>query len=134
MKSDPRDGSALGGYTNLLNLDLDGRKRSYAATAYYLPASKRTNLKVITGALVERIILEKGNDIVTANGVQYSNGTTAHAKKEVILSAGSIGSPQVLELSGIGDPNILKKQGIEVLVNNRNVGENLQDHVYVPIG
>ncbi|THV51002.1 hypothetical protein BGAL_0127g00110 [Botrytis galanthina] len=134
VKSDPRDGLALGGYTNLLNLDLDGRKRSYAATAYYLPASKRPNLKVITGALAERIILEKGNDIVTANGVQYSNKTTAHAKKEVILSAGSIGSPQVLELSGIGDPNILKKQGIEVLVNNRNVGENLQDHVYVPIG
>ncbi|TGO59267.1 hypothetical protein BCON_0046g00100 [Botryotinia convoluta] len=134
VKSDPRDGLALGGYTNLLNLDLDGRKRSYAATAYYLPASKRPNLKVITGALVEKIILEKGHDIVTAIGVQYSNGTIAHAKKEVILSSGSIGSPQVLELSGIGDPNILKKQGIEVLVDNRNVGENLQDHVYVPIG
>ncbi|KAF7928027.1 uncharacterized protein EAE97_009825 [Botrytis byssoidea] len=134
VKSDPRDGLALGGYTNLLNLDLDGRKRSYAATAYYLTASKRPNLKVITGALVEMIILEKGNDIVTANGVQYSNGTAAHAKKEVILCAGSIGSPQVLDLSGIGDPNILKKQGIEVLVNNRNVGENLQDHVYIPIG
>ncbi|KAF7891081.1 uncharacterized protein EAF02_001406 [Botrytis sinoallii] len=134
VKSDPRDGLALGGYTNLLNLDLDGRKRSYAATAYYLPASNRPNLKVITGALVEKIILEKCHDIVTANGVQYSNGTIAHAKKEVILSAGSIGSPQVLELSGIGNPNILKKKGIEVLVNNRNVGENLQDHVYVPIG
>ncbi|KAF7890926.1 uncharacterized protein EAF01_010735 [Botrytis porri] len=134
VKGDPRDGLALGGYTNLLNLDLDGRKRSYAATAYYLPASKRPNLKVITGALVEKIILEKGHDIDTANGVQYSNGTIAHAKKEVILSAGSIGSPQVLELSGIGDSNILKKQGIEVLVDNRNVGENLQDHVYVPIG
>ncbi|KAF7909099.1 uncharacterized protein EAE98_012311 [Botrytis deweyae] len=134
VKSDPRDGLALGGYTNLLNLDQDGRKRSYAATAYYLPASKRPNLKVITGALVEKIILEKCHDVVTANGVQYSNGTIAHAKKEVILSAGSIGSPQVLELSGIGNPNTLKKKGIEVLVNNINVGENLQDHVYVPIG
>ncbi|KAF7891691.1 hypothetical protein EAF00_007993 [Botryotinia globosa] len=110
VKSDPRDGLALGGYTNLLNLDLDGRKR------------------IITGVLVEKMILEKGNDIVTADGVQYSNGTTAHAKKEVILSAGSIGSPQILGLSGIGDPNILTKQGIEVPVNNRNVGENLQDH------
>ncbi|KAF7907957.1 hypothetical protein BELL_0439g00060 [Botrytis elliptica] len=134
VKSDPRDGLALGGYTNLLNLDQDGRKRSYAATAYYFPASKRPNLKVITGAVVEKIILEKCHDVVTANGVQYSNGTIAHAKKEVILSAGSIGSPQVLELSGIGNPNILKKKGVEVLVNNINVGENLQDHVYVPIG
>ncbi|KAM3152936.1 hypothetical protein ABEW05_006663 [Botrytis cinerea] len=134
VKSDPRDGLALGGYTNLLTLDLDGRKRSYAATAYYLPASKRPNLKVITGALVEKLILEKSHDIVTANGVQFSNGTIAHANKEVILSAGSIGSPQVLELSGIGDPNILQKRGIKVFVNNSNVGENLQDHVYVPIG
>lgn len=134
MKSDPRDGLALGGYTNLLNLDLNGRKRSYAATAYYLPASKRPNLKVITGALVEKIILEKRYDGVTATGVKYANGTIAYAKKEVILSAGSYGSPQVLELSGIGNPDILKKGGIEILVDNKNVGENLQDHVYVPLG
>lgn len=134
VKSDPRDGLALGGYTNLLNLDLNGRKRIYAATAYYLPASKRPNLKVITGALVEKIILKKGHEGVTATGVVYSNGTVANAKKEVIVSAGSIGSPQVLELSGIGNTDILNKQGIEVFVNNKNVGENLQDHVYVPIG
>ncbi|KAI9645184.1 hypothetical protein NHQ30_005918 [Ciborinia camelliae] len=134
VKSDPRDGLALGGYTNLLNLDLSGRKRSYAATAYYLPVSKRPNLKVITGALVEKIILEKRYEGVTARGVKYSNGTIANAKKEVILSAGSIGSPQILEFSGIGNTVILKKQGIKVFVDNKNVGENLQDHVYVPIG
>jgi choline dehydrogenase len=135
-KSDPRDGLALGGYTNLLNLDLKGRKRSYAATEYYLPVKERTNLKVLTGALVEKIILEKskkkGGDIL-ATGVKYSNGAVANARKEVILCAGSIGSPQILELSGIGNKDVLEKNGIEVLVENDNVGENLQDHVYVPI-
>jgi choline dehydrogenase len=135
-KSDPRDGLALGGYTNLLNLDLNGRKRSYAATGYYLPIKQRKNLKVLTGALVEKIILEKskkkGGDVL-ATGVKYSNGTVANAGKEVILCAGSIGSPQILELSGIGSRDILEKNGIEVLVENDNVGENLQDHVYVPI-
>ncbi|PQE33814.1 GMC oxidoreductase protein [Rutstroemia sp. NJR-2017a WRK4] len=135
-KSDPRDGLALGGYTNLLNLDLNGRKRSYAATGYYMPVKQRTNLKVLTGALVEKIILEKskkkGGDVL-ATGVKYSNGTVANARKEVILCAGSIGSPQILELSGIGSRDVLEKNGIEVLVENDNVGENLQDHVYVPI-
>ncbi|CZR63099.1 probable choline dehydrogenase [Phialocephala subalpina] len=136
-KTDPRDGFALGGYTNLINMDLKSHTRSYAATAYWLPASKRPNLKVLTGALVEKILLEK--DIqgqVTATGVRFSSGNKtieAKAMKEVILSAGSVGSPQILELSGIGDPGLLNKYGIEVLVHNENVGDNLQDHNYVPI-
>jgi choline dehydrogenase len=82
-----------------------------------------------------------GNDKTTgipiANGVLYSVGDETlkvTAKKEVILSAGSIGSPQILELSGIGDRKLLTKLGIDVTVANSNVGENLQDHIYVPIG
>jgi len=138
VKSDPREGLALGGYTNLINMDLKSRSRSYAATGYYLPARQRRNLKVVTGALVEKIVLEKGKEGgVRTTGVNYSTGNatvTAHAKKEVILSAGSIGSPQILELSGIGDLKLLKKYGIEVFVENENVGENLQDHAYVPLG
>ncbi|KAG4438451.1 hypothetical protein IFR05_006061 [Cadophora sp. M221] len=136
VKSDPRDGLALGAYTNLINVDLKSRTRSYAATGYYLPAAKRPNLKVITGALVEKILFDNSKDVV-ATGVQYSsNGIVSNVlvKKEVILSAGSIGSPQILELSGIGNPDILKKHGIKIVVENENVGENLQDHVYVPIG
>jgi choline dehydrogenase-like flavoprotein len=142
VKSDPRDGLALGGYTNLINMDLDGRKRSYAATGYYLPASKRPNLTVLTGAYVKKIILERmtHGSGVKATGVKYSLGLNltilelVEAEKEVILCAGSIGSPQVLELSGTGDPKILSKYDIEVVVPNPNVGENLQDHIYVPIG
>lgn len=135
-KTDPRDGLALGGYTNLINIDLKSHTRSYAATAYWLPASKRPNLKVLTGALVEKILLEKDNRGVKASGVRYSLENKAmevRANKEVILSAGSIGSPQTLELSGIGDSELLKKYGIETFVANKNVGENMQDHIYVPI-
>ncbi|KAL2062521.1 hypothetical protein VTL71DRAFT_6787 [Oculimacula yallundae] len=136
VKTDPRDGFSLGGYTNLINVDLKSRTRSYAATAYYLPAAKRPNLKVITSASVQRILLDD-SDHVTATGVQYSvNGLISKvlSRKEVILSAGSIGSPQVLELSGIGNTELLEKHGISVVVSNENVGENLQDHIYVPIG
>lgn len=135
MKSDPRDGLALGGYTNLLNLDLEGRTRVYAANGYYSPVSKRANLKVLTGALVEKILLEKRGG-VKAKGVRYLSGNASvdvFVKKEVVLCAGSIGSPQILELSGIGNPEVLKRHGIEVLAANKNVGENLQDHAYVPI-
>lgn len=136
VKSDPRDGLALGGYTNLINLDLEGRKRSYAATGYWEPVSKRANLKVLTGVLVEKILLDKGKNGIKTKGVKYLSGNATvdvFVKKEVILSAGSIGSPQILELSGIGSPEVLGRSGIEVFVDNENVGENLQDHAYVPI-
>jgi choline dehydrogenase len=114
-----------------------GRTRSYAATAYYLPAAKRPNLKVTTGALVGKVLTKRSSEgNVHTIGVQYTIGKTvfqARASKEVVLSAGSIGSPQILELSGIGNPAVLNKHGIKVDVENQNVGENLQDHVYVPI-
>jgi choline dehydrogenase len=74
---------------------------------------------------------------VTAIGAQYIKTTTSfkvQAKREVILSAGSIGSPHILELSGIGNSDLLSKYGINVAISNENVGENLQDHIYVPIG
>lgn len=137
VKSDPRNGTALGGYTNLLNLDLASRSRSYAATTYLRDADPRPNFEVIPGALVHRVLLETSSDKQKATGAEYLlSGTnrTVHARKEVILSAGSFGSPQLLELSGIGDPKVLQENGIMELVSNTNVGENLQDHAYVPLG
>lgn len=139
MKTDPRDGLAVGGYTNLLNLDLRTRTRTYAVTAYYLPAKDRPNLTVMTGALVSKILFAKNrkSGVPVADGVLYNagNGTvTVKAKREVILSAGTIGSPQILELSGIGNPILLKKLVIKVVFGNPNVGENLQDHAYIPLG
>jgi choline dehydrogenase len=137
MQSDPRDGLALGGYTNLLNIRLDNHTRSYAATAYYRPVAKRSNLILITSALVTKLVLSEAADGIVASGVEYATNGDAKevlASKEVIVCAGSIASPQILEVSGIGDATRLKELGIHVLINNSNVGENLQEHAYVPIG
>ncbi|KAJ2935961.1 hypothetical protein H1R20_g1134, partial [Candolleomyces eurysporus] len=88
--------------------------RITSATAYYGPNKGKRNLKVITSAHVSRIVFGKARDGkgLIATGVEYivdgTNATTVvHAKKEVILSAGSLMTPQILELSGIGDPKIL---------------------------
>ncbi|KAK6503369.1 hypothetical protein TWF481_008389 [Arthrobotrys musiformis] len=137
VNGDPKDGLALGGYTNLLNLDLSSHTRSYAATAYYAPNAARPNLSLFTGSLVKKIVTSKVGGQVVATGVQFikdGTTTTLTATREVILSAGSYGSPHILELSGIGKPSLLSQYGIPVVVNNPNVGENLQDHVYVPLG
>jgi choline dehydrogenase-like flavoprotein len=87
---------------------------------------------VLTDALVERIELEELNGELTATGVAYTSGGqtyVAKAAREVIICAGSVQSPQLLELSGIGDADILRSAGIDVKVANSNVGENLQDHM-----
>ncbi len=104
-----------------------GRFRASAARSYLRPAMKRPNLQVITGALVHRIVLD-GNRAV---GVEYArNGTVERvdAAAEVILSAGAVGSPHILQLSGIGDPDHLDRVGITVRHVLRGVGRNLQDH------
>jgi choline dehydrogenase-like flavoprotein len=137
VKGDPRKGLALGGYTNLVNIDTATHTRSYAANAYYLPVASRQNLKVLTAAHTHKILFTvRGKDRV-ASGVEYAKDgqtVTVSARKEVVLAAGSIASPQILELSGIGGKKLLNKLGVPVVVDNANVGENLQDHLYVPTG
>ena len=139
VTSDPKDGLALGGYTILTNLDTTSNTRSYAATAYLNPIKDRSNLKVFTSAIVEKINLSAATkkNPARATGVTYSlNGTrkTITAKSEVLLSAGSFGSPQILELSGIGSAAVLEAAGVTPVVVNEYVGENLQDHAYMPLG
>ena len=102
--------------------------RSSASREYLDPVKSRKNLTIVTGALVTKVVLEDK----VAKGVEYVvNGKTetAAASNEVILSAGSIGSPHILQLSGIGDKDILKKAGIEVKHHLPGVGQNLQDHL-----
>ncbi len=104
----------------------NGRRES-TSRAFLRPALKRSNLTVITRAQVKRIRFAGQR----AEGVEFRQGTaTAYvaADQEVILSAGSVGSPQLLQLSGIGDPALLQSLGIEVVASSRDVGENLQDH------
>jgi choline dehydrogenase len=103
-------------------------KRASAAAGYLKPAMSRANLTVETEVMVEKVLL----DGKRAVGVQYlSNGRTVQAKAgaEVILSAGAIKSPQILELSGIGQGQRLQDLGIEVQHNLWGVGESLRDHV-----
>lgn len=136
---DPRDGEALGGYVNLFNVDPKTNERSCPVTGYYMPASRRPNLKVITGAFATKILLD--HDSLTRNpkatGVSYVKNNsyyTVLARKEVILSAGAMQSPKLLELSGIGDYDRLNSFGIACRVNNSNVGENFQNHLMLPLG
>ena len=105
-----------------------GRRRASAARTYLRPALKRPNLQLVTHALVHRIVF----DGKRAVGVEFSrNGgqvERADAGREVILSAGAIGSPHILQLSGVGDPEHLGKIGVPVVHELRGVGRNMQDH------
>lgn len=104
----------------------DGR-RVCAARAYLTPARRRANLTVLTGAHVTRVLVENGR----ATGVTALRGDrtiTAKVGREVILAAGAIRSPQLLELSGIGDPQVLRAAGLPVVHGLPGVGANYVDH------
>ena len=111
-------------------LTVRGRRRCSAAAAYLKPALKRANLRVVTEAQAERVLLD-GRRAVGVRLRRAGQSLTLRARREVILSAGAIGSPHILELSGIGDPGALKAAGIAPVVANLGVGENLQDHLQV---
>jgi len=104
-----------------------GRRMS-TAHCYLEPAMGRGNLNIVTEAMTHRLILD-GKRCV---GVAYAHGgkvIEARAGREVILSAGAIGSPQILELSGIGKPDVLQAHGIAVNHELAAVGENFRDHI-----
>jgi choline dehydrogenase len=105
-------------------------RRCSSAVAYLKPARGRSNLHIITKAMVHRIVCEDGR----ATSVDFERGgqrQQIHAKAEILLCAGAIGSPQLLELSGIGDAGRLQSLGIESVVDLPAVGENLQDHLQI---
>ncbi|SPO05356.1 related to alcohol oxidase [Cephalotrichum gorgonifer] len=136
--SDPFSGEVCGALSNVESIDPGKKQRSSSATAYLAPASDRPNLTVLTGSYVSKLLLSKTDlDGVVAEGVQIvtGDGATKHikARREVILAAGALNSPRILETSGIGDPDLLRKLGIEVMVENPHVGENLQNHTTTPL-
>jgi choline dehydrogenase len=103
-------------------------RRCSAAVAYLNPARSRKNLKIETGATVRRFVIKDKR----ATAVEYDrNGvrTLAETQGEVILSAGAIGTPQLLELSGIGDGDRLRALELSIVHANNQVGENFQDHL-----
>ena len=106
-----------------------GRRWS-AANAYLRPALKRGNVRLVKGALVDRILFDGRR----AKGVRYFRGGVAHevaADAEIILSAGAINSPQILQRSGVGPGQVLQAAGVDVLADRPGVGANLQDHLEV---
>ena len=129
-------GSSVGTFTAPAGVDPKTQQRCYSAPAYYLPVSHRENLILLTEATVRNVVLEKngGNGEWVATGVRFMHKAqeyTVSVSGEIIISAGSIQSPQILELSGVGNPQILDASGIETRVANPNVGENLQDHMSI---
>lgn len=124
-------GSNVGAWTNINTVDPAACERSYSNTAYYQPNAARPNLLVLCKAVVEEIELRQEGDEWAACGVRVVHDNEQHSissLREVILSAGSVQSPQLLELSGVGNPGVLSRAGIQTKVESPCVGENLQDH------
>mgnify|MGYP003310235409 FL=1 len=123
------DNTGIGFFQFTTTFNKLGLKLRYSAAKGYLnPAKKRSNLKIITNAHVQKINFEGKK----ASGIEYflgENLSKISANKEVILCAGSIGSPHILQVSGIGDGDKLSKIGIDLIKNLKGVGKNLQDHL-----
>jgi choline dehydrogenase len=118
-----------GSYEGAFYLQYSTRKglRNSSAAGYLRPAIQRPNLTVLTNATATRVVM----DGKRATGVEFRVGGTSgfvHARREVVLSAGPLASPQLLELSGIGNSDILQKHGVPVVHHLPGVGENLRDH------
>lgn len=137
--SDPLGGQTCGSAIIPESIDPVNKQRSYSANAYLDLAKSPANLTIICEAACSKIIFNKETTgLAVAEGVQYSTSSDPEpkiikARKQVIVSAGAINSPRLLELSGIGDSQRLQKLGIEVIVDNPHVGENLQTHALTGI-
>lgn len=102
------------------------------AKAFLKAATNRPNLTLMTGCHVEKLLVEQGEHGPVCKGVQFTGGGTqwqAHATRETILAAGSVGSPQLLQLSGIGPAGMLHELGVQPVADLPGVGANLQDHL-----
>jgi choline dehydrogenase-like flavoprotein len=127
---DSMGGNNTGAFWFLLSLDPRNETRSTSQN-FYTP--NRPNLHLLTENQVTRVLFESHNSHLTVQGVEYSLGKGDETKqvlatREVILAAGALHTPQLLQLSGIGDTNRLSSLGIETLVNLPGVGLNYQDH------
>lgn len=139
MTDDPRSGSVVGAFQQAATIDPVTRTRMSSVSAYLTDEVRnRPNLSILTDTMVNRVILHETDSVATlavAMGVQVCSADgvprTIRAKKEVVLAAGALQTPQILELSGIGDREVLAKQDIPVIIDNVHVGRNLQDHPIV---
>ena len=127
-----------GGVASLVQTNTRAGKRSSTFHAYLeTEAERRPNLTIVTGAHVRRLILDGEGEGLTATGVEYEAGDGAvrqvQARREVILSAGAVGSPHILMLSGIGPRRELEAVGVACRLDQPHVGKHLKDHLYTPL-
>ena len=106
-------------------------RRVSAAKAFLDPVRHRSNLTVATGCVVQRILFEGKR--ATGVVVRDASGLVEHKACEVILSAGALNSPRILQISGVGPANVLRSAGIDVIHDLPAVGENLRDHRMLPM-
>ncbi|AIF49352.1 GMC family oxidoreductase [Dyella japonica] len=123
-RNDDFNGPDQGGFGLYQVTQRDGMRCS-TATAYLRPARGRANLEVRTGAMVARVVLERGRAV----GVQLHGSKAVIEAGEVILAGGAVNTPQVLMLSGVGPADHLREHGITVHVDQSEIGANLQDHL-----
>ncbi len=133
-----RDRDCPDGVVSLTQFTTRGGRRSSTYVAFLEgEPERRPNLTIITGAQATRVLLEGAGEGAIATGVEYRTAVgdvaSVHAAKEVILSAGAIGSPHLLLLSGIGPRQELEAAGIACLVDAPDVGKHLQDHAMCPL-
>ncbi|CUS14907.1 unnamed protein product [Tuber aestivum] len=133
VSQDPANGGALQLFWSPLSLNPDTQTRSFSRE-YYDGAQDRPNLHVLLDSTVTKL-LTSGDERVRVDAVEFLSSAGAQngcvkVKKEAILAAGSIFSPQILQVSGIGPASLLKSLGIKVVVDLPGVGANLQGHVY----
>lgn len=129
---DNMSGKNVGAWNMMNTIDPQMQSRCYAANAYYLGVAHRPNLHLVTEAMVNEVVLEQNGEEWLATGVRVgckNEDLTVRAKREIIICAGAIQSPQLLELSGVGDPAYLEPAGIQIKLHNSNVGANLREHM-----
>ncbi|KAM5533331.1 hypothetical protein V8D89_013005 [Ganoderma adspersum] len=130
---DANDGNKLGFTSTFTTVDSRTATRTCSGKSYLEPNAERKNLTVLTGATATRVTFLTGSSPLKATGVEFLRAEKTYnvaVAKEVLLAGGTFQTPQILELSGIGNKDILSKHGIETLIDNPSVGENLQDHCW----
>jgi choline dehydrogenase-like flavoprotein len=135
---DGNNGEAYGPSWYANTMDATTGRRAHARYAYIDPITSRTNLKIITKTTAQKIVFDDKKKPLMARGVEITDDvtgktSTVYAKKEVVLAAGAIQTPKLLQLSGIGPKSVLEAAGVKVRVELDAVGSNFQDHPYATV-
>ncbi|EFQ34748.1 GMC oxidoreductase [Colletotrichum graminicola] len=138
VAKDQANGGPIGGYFCPHNLDPKTATRSSAREAYYDNFTGRQNLHLLTGRQVTKVVTDGVGDCVKATGIEFAASKDAQtqtigADKEVILAAGTLHTPQILQVSGIGDPALHASINVSTVVDLPAVGQNLHDHVFLAV-